>query len=67
MCRYEGLFYLFVDVGPYGETPFDELSADEAELNVPNGPILLNADDMRLVIPKGTKKKRMRGSRERQI
>lgn len=37
-------------------TALDELSADDAaadaELNEPNGPIVLNADDIRLVIPK---------------
>ena len=37
-------------------TLLDELSADEAaadaELKGPKGPIVLNADDMRLVIPR---------------
>lgn len=31
--------------------PFEELRADDDELKVPNGPILLNADDIKLVIP----------------
>ena len=33
----------------------DEAAAAEAELNEPNGPMVLNADDMRLVIPKERK------------
>ena len=37
-------------------TPFDELSADDAAADAepkgPKGPIVLNADDMRLVIPR---------------
>lgn len=48
--------FYFVGFCPYGVTILDELSADdaaaaEAELSGPNGPIVLNADDMRLVIP----------------
>lgn len=50
------MFYLLVGVGPYGVTPLDETSAEDAaadaELKEPNGPIVVNADDMRLVIPK---------------
>jgi hypothetical protein len=49
--------YLFIGVDPYGGTTLDEISADDAaaadaELREPNGPIVLNADDMRLVIPR---------------
>ena len=38
-------------------TTFDEINADDAaaadaELNEPNGPMVLNADDIKLVIPK---------------
>ena len=32
--------------------PFDALNADDVEGKGPNGPILVNADDIRLVIPK---------------
>lgn len=50
------MFYLLVGVGPYGVTAFVEPSAEDAavdaELNEPNGPIVVNADDIRLVIPK---------------
>lgn len=42
----------------------DELSADDAaaadaELNEPNGPIVLNADDIKLVIPRRKKGQRI--------
>lgn len=62
ITRCEVLFYLFVGVGPYGVTTLDEINADEAaaaeaELNEPNGPMVLNADDMRLVIPRRKEKK----------
>lgn len=39
--------------------PFDALNADDVDGKGPNGPILVNADDMRLVIPKRRKKKEM--------
>ena len=51
-------FHLFVEEGPYGAIPLDAFRADDDELRVPNGPILLKADDIRLVIPR-----RERGAR----
>lgn len=50
-------FYLLAEVCPYGVTVCDDVNADDAELNVPNGPILLNADDIKLVIPEKQKNK----------
>ena len=32
--------------------PFDEAKADEVEPNAPKGPMLLKADDIKLVIPR---------------
>jgi hypothetical protein len=52
------IYHLFVVLGPYGEIPLDELKADEVELNVPNGPILVNAEDIKLVIPMKEKRTR---------